>query len=89
MKKTFIALFAIAMIGGTIASCKKDKKTDCASLTTNLANATKAYAAEQSSANCKNYKAAIQDLINGGCVTSSDEKAAYQLILDNLNCDVQ
>lgn len=91
MKKTFIALCAIAMIGGTVASCKKDKKTDCTAASKKFEDASKAWIAEQSVANCNNYKAALQDYFNSDCITgvSADQKAMYQEILNGLNCDVR
>lgn len=93
MKKTFIALFAIAMIGGTVASCKKDKKTDCTSIQNKIVDAAKAWSATggQTSANCNTYKAALQDYFNSDCVAgaTADQKALYQEILNGLNCDAR
>lgn len=91
MKKTFIALFAIAMIGGTVASCKKDKKTDCASIQKRIEDAGKVWTSGggQTPANCKTYKAALQDYLNSDCVTgaSAEQKAIYQEVVNSLNCD--
>ncbi|MFT3748274.1 MAG: hypothetical protein QM768_08165 [Agriterribacter sp.] len=88
MKKTFIALFAITMIGGTFASCKKDKKVDCTSAGKKVTDAGIAYSQSQTSANCKSYKAALQDYLNSDCFTglSSEQKAAYQESLNALTC---
>lgn len=88
MKKTFIALFTIAMIGGTVASCKKDKAVDCTSSAKNVTDAATAYAQSQTSANCKNYKAALQDYLNSSCITglSAEQKALYQESLNALTC---
>ena len=88
MKKTFITLFAIAMIGGTVVSCKKDNKVDCTTAVKNATDAATAYFGNQSSANCKNYKAALQDYINSDCFTglTSEQKATYQESLNDLTC---
>ena len=87
MKKTFIALFAIAMIGGTVVSCKKDKKSDCETMAKNLESAIKGYAADGST-NCKAYKAALQDAINSDC-TTAEQKSGYQMLFDLTDCDTQ
>ncbi|MCC6288790.1 MAG: hypothetical protein IT249_12990 [Chitinophagaceae bacterium] len=89
MKKTFIALFAIAAIGGTIASCKKEKTVDCVSAATNATKALEVYMGNQSVANCKNYKAALQDYINSSCFASlsAEQKASYQESVNALTCE--
>lgn len=82
MKKTFIALFAIAMIGGTVVSCKKEKKaTDCAS-------AIKKFQDISPTANCATYKAALQDYINSDCFSSlsAEQKAQYNEQLKDMTC---
>lgn len=89
MKKITIALFAIAMIGGTIASCKKDDtQTDCSSALKKATDAATAYTQNQSSANCQNYKAALSEYIKSSCFTSlsAEQKAQYQETLDDLTC---
>jgi hypothetical protein len=36
--------------------------------------------------NCKSYKATLEDIKNNE-YSSADENAAYQALIDNLNCD--
>lgn len=88
MKKTFVAFFAIAMIGGTIASCKKEKTVDCNTAIKNVTDAATAYTQSQTSANCKTYKAALQDYINSSCFSSlsSEQKALYNEQVNGLTC---
>ncbi|MBN8858263.1 MAG: hypothetical protein J0H29_07725 [Sphingobacteriales bacterium] len=88
MKKTFIALFAITMIGGTIVSCKKDKK-DCSAAIKKAADAAIAFGQEHSIDNCNTYKAAIHELLEGDCAgsISAEQKTTYQEALDDLDCD--
>lgn len=69
MKKTFIALFAIAMIGGTVVSCKKDKKTNCESAVKKYQEAYNAFQAKPDE-NCASFKAAVKDYINSDCFSS-------------------
>lgn len=90
MKKTFIALFAIAMIGGTVASCKKDKK-DCTAAVKKASDAAIAFSQDQSVANCNNYKAAIHELLEGDCAgsISAEQKAAYEEALEDFDCEPQ
>lgn len=90
MKKTFIALFAIAMIGGTVASCKKDKKVDCESAVKKFSEAVSAWQSNPSTG-CAGYKAALQDYINSECFSSvsAELKAQYNEQLSALNCDAR
>lgn len=79
MKKTFIGLFAIAMIAGTIVSCKKDKKEDCASAVKKYQEAFSAYQANPT-ANCASFKTAIQEYIKSECFSSlpAEQKALIE-----------
>jgi len=88
MKKAFIALFAITMIGGTVVSCKKDKK-DCTAAIKKASDAATAFIQNQSVENCNAYKAAIHELLDGDCAgsISADQKAAYQEALEDYDCE--
>ncbi len=79
---------AMTIIAGTVSSCKKEKTLDCNSASKTVTDAANAYGQNQSSANCKSYKAALQDYINSDCATgiSADEKAAFQEALNSLTC---
>lgn len=88
MKKILLSLSLFAIVAVSVTSCKKDKKTDCTSAVNALSTAASAYSGNMSSANCKTYKAALQDYLNSDCVTSisSEQKAAYQEIVNSLTC---
>lgn len=89
IKKIAITFFAIAMIGGTVASCKKDNnQVDCTSALKKATDAATAYAQNQSSANCKTYKSALSEYIQSSCFTSlsADQKAQYQKTIESLTC---
>lgn len=83
-----MALFAVVMIGASVISCKKEKTVDCNAATKKVSDAASAYMGEQSSANCKNYKAALQEYFNSACFSdlSAAEKEQYQDIVDMLTC---
>jgi hypothetical protein len=78
------------MVGGTVASCKKDKK-DCTAAIKKASDAATAFYQEQSVENCNNYKAAIHELLEGDCAgsISADQKAAYEEALEDYNCEPQ
>lgn len=89
MKKIFFVLLAFGIFPLLISSCKKEKKLDCTSAAKKVVEAAQAYGANDNSANCKAYKAAIQEYLETDCVTglSAEEKAAYQSSLSGLTCD--
>jgi uncharacterized protein YccT (UPF0319 family) len=88
MKKMFIALFAVAMIGGTLVSCKKEKKAvDCTSAAKNFANAMEAYGADGSAANCKNAAAAFKDYINSDCITGEAKATLQAMYSEGFTCE--
>lgn len=89
MKKVLFALLVITVGTGAMVSCKKDKATDCTAAVKNLSDATTAYYGAMNPANCKTYKAALQDYINSSCFSSlsAEQKAPFQESLNDLNCD--
>ncbi|WP_336515074.1 hypothetical protein [Pollutibacter soli] len=88
MKKLGMALIAIVMIGASVTSCKKEKTLDCNAVTKKVSDAASAYVQSQSSTNCKNYKAALQEYFNSECYgdLTAEEKEQYQTIVDMLSC---
>ncbi|HRO46108.1 hypothetical protein [Agriterribacter sp.] len=89
MKKILFGLLICGMAPVLVSSCKKEKKVDCTSAAKRVADAVQTYAANINSANCKAYKAALQEYLETDCVTglSAEEKAAYQSALSGLTCD--
>jgi hypothetical protein len=89
MKKIFFVLLAFGTFPLLISSCKKEKKLDCNSAAKKVVDAAQAYGANVNSANCKAYKAALQEYLETDCVSglSAEEKAAYQSSLSALTCD--
>lgn len=91
MKKIIFGLFAIALIGTTVLSCKKDKpkKLDCKTATANFQKAMTDYEEDQSATNCQAFKKATQDLLNSECADqmTAEQKAEYQEGLNSLNCN--
>jgi len=91
MKKVIFGLFAIALVSGTVISCKKEKtkQLDCKTATANFEKASSAYSGNPSPENCKSLKAALQDMLNSECSSSmsSEQKAEYQEALSGLNCN--
>lgn len=88
MKKILLSLSLFAIVAVSVTSCKKDKKTDCTSAVKVVTDAATAYSTSQSSANCKSYKAALQDYLNSDCVSSAsaEQKALFQEALNGLTC---
>ena len=89
MKKLLCAVTLLSVITfGIAVSCKKSSPVDCKSVSDKVATAALAYSNDQSSANCKAYKAALQDYIGSSCANSitAEEKAAFQASLNDLTC---
>ncbi len=81
-------LIVMAIMLGSVTSCKKEKTEDCTSTAKTVSDAASAYVQNQSSANCKSYKAALQSYFNSDCFggLSAEEKNAYQSVVDGLTC---
>ncbi|MES1217604.1 MAG: hypothetical protein ABUT20_19000 [Bacteroidota bacterium] len=88
MKKILFAAAAIYAVIVISFSCKKGSPIDCAAITAKISVAASAYAADQSSSNCKKYKSAIQDYVSSSCAKSlsDDEKKSFQDEIDGLTC---
>jgi hypothetical protein len=88
MKKILLGLSLFAIVAVSATSCKKDKTTDCTSAIKVLTDAGTAYVSNMSSANCKTYKAALQDYLNSDCASSAsaEQKAIFQETLNGLTC---
>jgi len=86
MKKTFFGLAILVVLCLPSLGCKKDsgKKDDCTALATAVSNATTAFTADQSTANCTSLKNAYSTYINSSCITP-EEKIQAQQGLDALN----
>lgn len=89
MKKILFGLLICGIAPVLVSSCKKEKKLDCNSAAKKVVDAAQAYGTNINSANCKAYKAALQEYLETDCVTglSAEEKAAYQSSLTGLTCD--
>ncbi len=88
MKKVISGLFMCAALVA-FASCKKDKKTDCKTVTENAQKAFTAYGTDQSTENCKKARAAYEALLTGDCAgsLSAQEKEIAQGVLEAFDCE--
>jgi len=88
MKKILLGLSLFAITALLLTSCKKDKKTDCTAAIKAVTDAATAYYADNNAANCKSYKAAMQNYLNSDCVNgiSAEQKAEYQDEVNSLDC---
>lgn len=89
MKKILFGFLICGIAPVLVSSCKKEKKLDCNSAAKKVVDAAQVYSTNINSANCKTYKAALQEYFGTDCFTGlgAQEKAAYQSMLSSLTCD--
>jgi len=87
MKKLMLLMAVVVAIGFT--SCSDDDDggaINCPEAVQSAADAASAYAGDDSLANCQFYKASLQALITGECVTGV-QATTTQALIDSLICD--
>ncbi len=83
MKKLFLSLAVVAVIGFT--SCSSDDDgggKSCEQLTTELSAATEAFGEDPSEANCNALRSAIEAYINKDC----EDAESFEAVLELLEC---
>lgn len=88
MKTSLLALTALSFLFFMTVRCKKSSPIDCSAKTARITAAASVYGADQSSANCKSYKAALQDYFSSSCANSmtAEQKSDMKDAIDALTC---
>jgi hypothetical protein len=86
MKKLFLSAAVVAALSFSLSSCKKVKDAvNCVETAQKYADASSAYVADPTKANCDAFKAAITEYKNASC-TPAEMKATLESEFSSLNC---